>query len=394
MKREYSGTPRETVPLKVVDSFVDIYAKWFYKKRHKGSISEQPKVLIASLGHMGDALTVSYLFPIILKKYPNAVIDIISPTWCKAVNEFNPYVRHIFYIDHYLSNRGKINTWQKFKQNYRTFRHVLPVLKKEEYDYYLDVRTSYGVSHFVLPFIHVKKAVGFNRRGLGGFLNVELEIPQKHGNYHHFDAYSSLLKEMGIDAGLEDVIPYFQINPTISWKNVQEKLPLGLSKPYILLFPETGEEHRQMSSEFWATIVGNVLKNSDYSFVLCGQTDLSAKIIKDIHDVTASKFLERVIDASRCLSVQELAFLATKAEYALTLDSFPEHLCCIFCKTITIYKASGLPFYPIANFPVLLLHGHRLSLGVEYSRKNVEILYRENMETEEVTNLIVEKITS
>ena len=83
-----------------------------------------------------------------------------------------------------------------------------------------------------------------------------------------------------------------------------------------------------------------------------------------------------------------------EAEYALTLDSFPEHLCCIFCKTITIYKASGLPFYPIANFPVLLLHGHSLSLGIEYVRKNVEILYRENMETQEVKNLIAEKLIS
>ena len=293
-----------------------------------------------------------------------------------------------------MSNRSKITAWQKLKQNYRTFRQALPVLQKEEYDYYLDVRTSYGVSHFVLPFIHVKKAVGFNRRGLGGFLDVELEIPQKDGNYHHFEAYSSLLKEMGIDAGLEDVIPYFQIDTAISWDSVQQKLPLGLSKPYILLFPETGEEHRQMSPEFWATIVGDVLKNSNYSLVLCGQTGLSAQIIKNIHDVTASKFLDRVVDASQRLSVQELAFLATKAEYALTLDSFPEHLCCIFCKTITIYKASGLPFYPIANFPVLLLHSHALSVGVDYVRKNVEILYRENIETTEVRNLIVEKLTS
>ncbi|MEI7581289.1 glycosyltransferase family 9 protein [Runella sp.] len=393
MKRKYSGTPRETIPLKVIDSLVDIYAKWFYKKRRRNLISDTPKVLIASLGHMGDALTVSYLFPIIYKKYPNAVIDIISPTWCKAVNDSNPYIRHVFYIDHFLSNRSKINTWQKLKQNYRTFREVLSDLKKDEYDYYLDVRTSYAVSHFILPFIHVKKAIGFNRRGLGGLLDVELDI-SKQATFHHFDTYSVLLKEMGIEVKLEEVVPYFTINPSISQQQIEQKLPSKLSSPYVLLFPETGEEHRQMSSEFWATIVGNVLNNSNYSFVLCGQTDLSARIIKNIQEVTDSRFVGRVLDGSKRLSIQELAFLATGAEYALTLDSFPEHLCCIFCKTITIYKASGLPFYPIANFPVLLLHGHTLSLGVEFVRKNVEILYRENMETEEVKNLIAEKIIS
>lgn len=393
MKRKYSGTPRETIPLKVIDSLIDIYAKWFYKKRQRNLISDSPKVLIASLGHMGDALTVSYLFPIIREKYPNAVIDIVSPTWCKAVNDSNPYIRRVFYIDHFLSNRSKINTWQKLKQNYRTFRDALPDLQQDEYDYYLDVRTSYAVSHFILPFIHVKKAVGFNRRGLGGLLDVELDIP-KQGNFHHFDTYSVLLKEMGIDAKLEDVVPYFAVNSSISLQQIQQKLPSRLSTPYVLLFPETGEEHRQMSSEFWATIVGNVLNNSNYSFVLCGQTDLSAQIIKNIQEVTASQLVDRVLDASKRLSVQELAFLATNAEYALTLDSFPEHLCCIFCKTITIYKASGLPFYPIANFPVLLLHSHTLSLGIDYVRKNVEILYRGNMETEEVKNLIAEKLTS
>jgi heptosyltransferase-3 len=224
-------------------------------------------------------------------------------------------------------------------------------------------------------------------------LDVELDIP-KEDIYHHFDTYAALLKEMGIEVKLEEVVPYFTINPGISKKQIEQKLPSKLSGPYVLLFPETGEEHRQMSSEFWAAIVGNVLNNSNCSFVLCGQTDLSARITKSIQETTNSQFLERVVDASKRLSVQELAFLATGAEYALTLDSFPEHLCCIFCKTITIYKASGLPFYPIANFPVLLLHGHTLSLGVEYVRKNVEVLYRENMETEEVKNLIADKITS
>ena len=393
MERHYSGTPRETIPLKVMDFFVDIYAKWFYKKRNRGLISENPKILLASLGHMGDALTVSFLFPIIRRQYPNAIIDVISPSWCKAVNENNSYIRRILYLDHYLSNRSKVSQWQKLKQHFRTFRAMLADVRNEEYDYYLDVRTSYGVSHFVLPFTTVKKAIGFNRRGLGGLLDVELDIFQ-HGHFHHFDTYAALLKEMNIEIKLENVKPYFDINPTISWENIQPKLPLKLSKPYILLFPETGEAHRQMSPEFWADIVSKVLQKSAYSVVVCGQTDLSALIVSKINAMTDAQFVHRVLDASKRLSIQELAFVANEAEYALTLDSFPEHLCCIFCKTITIYKASGLAFFPIANYPVLLFHGHELSCGVEYVRKNVEILYREDTETTEVQDLIVERITA
>ncbi|WP_428667504.1 glycosyltransferase family 9 protein [Runella sp.] len=394
MKRHYSGTPRETIPLRILDFFIDIYVRWFYRKREKGAIAATPKVLIASLGHMGDALTVSYLFPIIREKYPNAIIDIISPSWCRAVNEHNPYIRHILVIDHYLSNRSKISWWQKVKRHYQTFKEALPVLRREEYDFYLDVRTSYGVSHFVLPFTHVKRAVGFNRRGMGSFLDVELEIPRQDGNYHHFEAYAALLKEIGIEVKLEDVVPYFPIDKAISSRSIESKLAVKLLKPYILLFPETGETHRQMSNSFWVGILKEVLLKSDYSVVLCGQTDLSAQIINGIRQATEAQFPERVVDASKILSIQELAFLSTQADYALTLDSFPEHLCCIFCETITIYKASGLPFFPIANHPVLLFHTHVLSKGVDYVRRNVKVMYCEKLETPEVSRIIVEKITT
>lgn len=391
MKRNYSGTPRETVPLRLIDFFVDIYAKWIYKKRQRGQASDHPKVLIASLGHLGDALTVSYLFPIILQKYPYAVIDLISPTWCKAVHTYNPYIRHVFYIDHFLSNRSNSTLWQKIKQHYRTFRLALIGLRKEKYDYYLDVRTSYSVAHFILPFIHVNKAVGFNRRGLGGFLDIELDIPA-HGQFHHFETYAALLKEIGIEVSLAGVVPYFHIDPSVSWTTIQSKLPLRVNKPYILLFPETGEEHRQMSPDFWATLVRDVLKKSDYSVVLCGQTDLSGEIVIKINNSTKDKFSTKLIDVSKRLSIQELAFMANEAQYALTLDSFPEHLCCIFCKTITIYKASGLPFFPIANFEVLLFHSHLPSVDVPFARNNIEIHYYENTETNIVKNLIEQRL--
>ena len=389
MKRYYSGTPRETIPMRLTDFFIDAYARWFYKRRERGSISSSPKVLIASLGHMGDALTVSYLFPLIRQKYPHAIIDVITPTWCKAVNEDNPYIRQAIYLDHILSNRAKSSNWQKIKQFYATFKTAIAILKQEEYDYYIDVRTSNAVSHFILPFTKVKKAIGFNRRGQGGLLDVELTLPE-NTCFHHFDTYAALLKEMDIEAKLEDVKPYFYILPSISWETILPKLPSALEKPYIMLFPETGEPHRQMSLAFWADIVRKVLQESSYSVVFCGQTDLSARIINEINPSAGAS--NRLLNASRLLSIQELALVATQAEYALTLDSFPEHLACIFCKTITIYRVSGLPFFPIANFSTLLFHGHQPSVGIEYVRKNVEIHYYPETDIPEVKNKIAERI--
>ncbi len=391
MKRHYSGTPRETIPLAVIDFFVDFYAKWIYKKRKRDFVTDAPTFLIASLGHLGDALTVSYLFPIIRQKYPDAAIDVLSPSWCNAVNENNPFVRHIFNIDHYLCNRSQLNIWQKIKQQFRSFQKTLPAIRDKQYDYYIDVRTSVGVSHFILPFTNVKKAVGFNRRGLGGLLDVELDVP-KQDTYHHFVTYAMLLKEMGIEVKLENVVPYFDISPNIRWQSVYEKLSFEIVTPYILLFPETGEPHRQMSPEFWAEILSSILQKSNYSVIFCGQTDFSSLITKKIRGTNDPMILQRVIDASKKLSIQDIAFIAQKSEYALTLDSFPEHLSCIFCKTITIYRAAGLPFYPIANFQVLLFHSHLASVGVEYERKSVEVLYYPEMDIPEVKNRIVEQV--
>ncbi|MFN3489611.1 MAG: lipopolysaccharide heptosyltransferase family protein, partial [Emticicia sp.] len=75
-------------------------------------------------------------------------------------------------------------------------------------------------------------------------------------------------------------------------------------------------------------------------------------------------------------------------------DSFPEHFCCIFCKTITFFKGTGYPFFPLANFPVYLIHSHQPSVGLPFERENVEILYQENVETDAVKTLVLKKIST
>ncbi|MDZ7935434.1 MAG: glycosyltransferase family 9 protein [Emticicia sp.] len=386
--RKYCGTPRETIPFKIMDFVVDIYAKLFYKKRKLAAINhEAPRILVASLGHLGDALTVTYMFPPIKKTYPNATIDLLTAQWCEPVNLHNPHVNQTIYINHFQTNRRKISHWEKIKDFYGTFQQALPILKKNDYDYYIDIRYSDAVAHFVLPFIKAKKAYGFARRGLGGLLDKEFDVPTHE--FHHFDMYFMLLREIGVKGSFVDIEPYFQMPTSISFEEIQEKIGLK-NGPFLMLFPESGGEHKQLSVEFWAKLVEQVLDKHSINVLLCGQTSMSKQIL----DLVSDKYKKQIIDTSAKINIQEIGVLAKNAKFALTLDSFPEHFCCIFCKTITIFKGTGYPFFPLANFPVYLIHNHKPSIGLPFERKNVEVVYQSTIETDAVKTLVLDKIST
>ncbi|RYU94917.1 glycosyltransferase family 9 protein [Emticicia agri] len=385
--RKYCGTPRETIPFTVMDFFVDIYAKLFFKRRARNiNVTSPERILIASLGHLGDALTVTYLFPLIKKKYPDVKIDLLAPTWCEAVNKYNPYIDRTIYINHYQTNRKKISRWEKIKEHYRTFREALPLLQQYSYDYYIDIRYSDAVAHFVLPYIKVGKAFGFARRGLGGLLDKEFDVPTEE--FHHFDMYFMLLHEIGIEGKLTDVEPYFNISSGATFEKIKTKITLPRGA-YLMVFPESGGEHKQLSPAFWASVLTEILEKTGYYILLCGQTGLSKKIW-DLIDIPTAN---RVIDSSGKINIHEIALLSQKASFALTLDSFPEHLCCIFSKTVSVYKGTGYPFFPLANFPVYLIHNHKPSVGLPFDRDNVELVYRENLETPEIKELILNRVS-
>ena len=386
--RKYCGTPRETIPFKIMDCVVDIYAKLFYKNRKSEPINhDSPRILLASLGHLGDALTVTYMFPLIKKTYPNATIDLLSAQWCEPVNLHNPYINKTIYINHFQTNRRKISRWAKIKDFYRTFRQALPVLQQNNYDYYLDIRYSDAVAHFVLPFIKVKKAFGFARRGLGGLLDKEFDVPMHE--FHHFEMYFMLLQEMGVKGNFADIIPYFPIPSEVNFSEIKQKIALP-DTPFFMLFPESGGEHKQLSVEFWVKMIEQLLQENNLSVLLCGQTKLSKQIL----DAVAENYHHKIIDTSTKINVNEIAFLSKKAAFALTLDSFPEHLCCIFCQTITVFKGTGYPFFPLANLPVYLIHNHKPSVGLPFERSNMEFIYQENIGSVEVQKLILSKIRS
>lgn len=386
MQRNYCGTPRETIPLRILDFFVNLYTKLFYTKSREVS-SKSPRILIASLGHLGDALTTSYLFPIIKKKYPDAKIDVVIPEWCKLILAENPYIENAFFINHFVNNRKNISKWQKIKEAFRTVRIAASQLKKYQYDYYLDVRYTDAVAHFILPFIDVKQAFGFSRRGLGDLLTKEFDVPGRE--FHHFEMYLLLLKEIGIEASFKNIEPYFSIPSGIEFDKISNKIGL-LTKNYFMVFPEAGtgsNNTRQLSKEVYAEMIGRILTDTNLDVLLCGQTDLSQKI----RDLIPVDLQNRVIDTSSKININEIARLTQKAQFAITLDSFPEHLSCVFCKTISIYNQTAEAFLPLANHTACVIYVNKNEYRFEFERENVEVMYLPTLNEQQIIGMIHDK---
>jgi heptosyltransferase-3 len=376
--RKYCALRRVLYFLWLKDIFVDIYVMLFYKpslKRLQNNAS--PKILFFNSGHLGDALIMSYCFPDIKKKYPDAVIDVVCGEWCKFVFDKNPLVRKVIIQNHFMTNRSPMNGLKKLINHFKTARLAAKQLKKDNniYDFSIDVRYSGAVSHWILPFIKVKKSYGFGSRGYGGLLEKEFFLPD--GEFHTYEMLSMLLKEIEVTSCLSDVKPYL---PFAAEKIEKIKQKTTISPNSILIFPESGGEIRMFNNDFWIKLCTKILENHSSPLLLCGEKSFTESLFIDLQK-QLPHFKDRIAFTGK-MNLAEVAALPQIAAVALTLDSFPAHLCCISCKTLTLgKKASGFQFFPLNNKETFVLHDHFRSISCTLPRENFASRYLENLDS-------------
>lgn len=391
VRRYYERKPLIRLFLRSVDFVTDGLA-WLLKKKSAPEPANPPKILVLSFGHLGDTLILSYVFPVIKEKYPGAVIDLVVGSWCNPVLATNPNVRRVINIEHLVANRRRQAFPVRVWAYWRSFWQAIPELRREWYDYSIDIRHADPPSHFILPFIRVKKSIGMGTRRFGGLLDKAFYVPPIGSAFHHFAVSEPLFRELGIDVRLETVRPVFQL-PKAPTASLAERLGRTVTaEPIILLFPETGEPRRHLSAVFWEQLTTRLLKETSATLILCGQQQSSAAIFQHIPQTHPSS---RLVDAVGKLSLTELATLAGHARLAFTLESMPAHLCAVFCPVIAFFKnGTGAEFFPIGNFPVTVVHNHKASQHFVVPRPGFEQRYSEAFETPEIVDFIIQKAHS
>lgn len=375
--RKYCAPRSIGYPLQALDLVVDSYAR-LTRKRQETPDAIRPTVLVMTSGHLGDALILSYTFPLIHQRYPGAQIDVVAGSWCDPIWADNPYVRRVVHVDHPGTNRRALTTAQKWLVFGQTARAAIQELRSETYDYSIDIRFSSAPLHFLLPFLHVKRAIGFGSYGWGGLLDDEFFLPD--GEFHNFSVISGLFGKMDVVADVRTVVPYFPVGSTTA-EGVWLKLGLPVPDAVVLVFPETGSPERELPATFWHQVVGQLLSQQpDATVVFSGQTSLTSALYDDARRLYPAE-RHRFVPAVGTLTIRELAVLARQAKFAITLDSLPAHLCVLFCPTVSFFNdGMGLQFFPIGNKPTVVFHNHPASRNLTVDRPGFVSTYVERFD--------------
>ena len=376
--RKYCAPRSVAYPLQALDLVVDTYARLTRKRREKPA-TDHPTVLVMTSGHLGDALILSYTFPLIHQRYPGVQIDVVAGSWCDPIWANNSYIRRTVHVDHPSTNRRALTITQKWRVFGRTARAAVAQLSNKAYDYSIDIRFSSAPLHFLLPFLPVKRAIGFGSYGWGGLLNDEFFLPD--GNFHNLSVISDLFGKMDVNVDVQTVVPYFPTG-SLTIETVWEKLRLPVPDgPVVLLFPETGSPERELPTTFWHAVVARLLRQQpDTTLVFGGQTELT----KRLYDTARQQYpaeSHRLVSAVGALTIRELAALARQAWFAITLDSLPAHLCVIFCPTASFFNdGMWLQFFPIGNQPTFVFHNHPASRNLTLDRPGFVSAYVERFD--------------
>jgi heptosyltransferase-3 len=365
--RKYCAPRSIGYPLQLLDVVVDGYARGAYEKRNYGPVNtDAPVILLMTSGHLGDALILSFAFPLIRARYPNAQIDVLAGSWCDPIWKDNPYIRRVVHLNHVSTNRRNLSNWGKWQEFFQTLKSAVKTLRDTVYDFSVDVRFSDSPMHFVLPWLKVKQKFGFGTRGFGGLLDREFFIPD--GEIHNFDLIMTVLKPMGVSGSLETVAPYF-VHPSQTPAQLWAKLdrPVPVHKP-VLIFPESGNEIRMLSIDFWAKLATQLLAETSCPLVFSGQKAFTTALYERVLADNPTE-AERLVPAVGNLNLSDVASLSEQSQAAFTLDSLPMHLCCLGCPTFSFQKnGMGIQFFPISSQPTTVLHNHLLSKELTINR--------------------------
>ncbi|MCX6154020.1 MAG: glycosyltransferase family 9 protein [Candidatus Kapabacteria bacterium] len=135
---------------------------------------------------MGDVILTTPIVHAVKKKFPGALIDIITSTQYAEIYKFSPYINEILDYDKSLSH----------KANQENLKRHMSMIRIKKYDLIIDLQNNYR-SHALLKGLGTK-TVRYKKNNLAKFLLIHFKI--RMGKVTHVvDKYFQTIKQFGIE---------------------------------------------------------------------------------------------------------------------------------------------------------------------------------------------------
>jgi heptosyltransferase-2 len=286
------------------------------------------KILIIQTAFLGDLILTTPFLHLTRITYPDAIIDLIVNQGSESVLENNPDINSIISL-----NKKNI------KKNPFKFLGFAFELRKKKYDLVLSPHFSYRST--LLSWITGSKTrIGYKESGFS-FLHTHTVTRPKKGPHEVDKLFSLILDDPSKYPIGRERRPYLFIKENDPIKN-----RLNFTNPelgYVVIAPSSLWETKRYPEEGFIGLCRSILQRTGMNLILVG-SKMDRKITKNIYQgllLDRGEWSERIIDMAGETTLQELAYLISKARIIISNDSSPVHFASAFnIPTLIIYGAT------------------------------------------------------
>ena len=117
----------------------DLLLSAFIRRTPRAPVAPPRHVLLASGGHLGDAVVLTASIRRVRELLPDAEIGVLVPSWSRAVVAGHPDIQWVHTIDHWRRNRASRTVVAKWRDYRSSLRAALREIRDVHYDAALDL---------------------------------------------------------------------------------------------------------------------------------------------------------------------------------------------------------------------------------------------------------------
>lgn len=274
------------------------------------------KILIIRFSSIGDIVLTTPVVRCLKNQLSKDVeIHYLTKQGYREILEASPYISKVYTIE-------------------KSVREVVPSLRKESYDYIIDLHKNFR--SFEVKSRLKAKSFSFNKLNAQKWMlvNFKMDILPKQ---HIVDRYMDTLKEFKVvndGKGLDYFIPEDQIYPI-------SKLPVSHQKSFVAFV--IGANHATKRLPLAKML--EVCRKINFPLVLLGGT-ADMGLAKDLED----KLDEKIHNLAGKLSLHESASVLREAECVLTFDTGLMHIAAAFNKKIISIWGNTVPEFGMSPY--------------------------------------------